>query len=98
LTPHVLFQQDDAKCAWAEENRRFEYLVKWNPRKQDMNDWGVRADEALAWTENRPGKRTAVLDLKIERAWQKQKRDFLLAVRLIEHTIDKKGQKLTGRR
>ena len=34
----LLFQQDDEKRAWAESGRRSEYLVKWNPRKQDVND------------------------------------------------------------
>jgi len=90
----LLFQQDDEKRAWAEQGRRFEYLVKWNPRKQKIEDWVARADEAKAWIEARPGKRFALLDLTVERAWQKQKRDFRLVVRLIERTIDNKGQVL----
>jgi len=90
----LLFQQDDEKRAWAEEGRRFEYLVKWNPRKQVMANWVVRATEADAWREERHGKRVAMLDLQIERSWQKQKRIFRLVVRLIERTIDKKGQAL----
>ena len=90
----LLFQQDDEKHAWAKEGRRFEYLVKWNPRKQVMADWVARADEADAWREERPGKRVALLDLKVERSWQKEKRNFRLVVRLVERTIDKKGQVL----
>jgi len=53
----LLFQQDDEKRAWAEEGRRFEYLVKWNPRQQVMADWVARATAADAWREERPGKR-----------------------------------------
>ena len=90
----LLFQQDDEKRAWAEAGRRFEYLVKWNPRKQVMADWVTRAHEAGAWREERPGKRVALLDLQVERSWQKHKRNFRLVVRLIERTIDKKGQAL----
>ena len=90
----LLFQQDDEKRAWAEEGRRFEYLVKWNPRKQVMADWVVRANEAGTWREERPGKRVALLDLTVERSWQKRKRNFRLVVRLIERTLDKKGQAL----
>lgn len=90
----LLFQQDDEKRAWAEEGRRFEYLVKWNPRKQDPSDWILRADQAGAWREARPGKRVALLDLTVERAWAKQTRRFRLVVRLIERTTDKKGQHL----
>jgi hypothetical protein len=90
----LLFLQDDEKRAWAEADRRFEYLVKWNPRKQQIADWMARADEAHAWVEVRPGKRIALLDLQVERAWQKQHRQFRLVVRLVERTIDKKGQVL----
>ena len=90
----LLFQQDDEKRAWVAEGRRFEYLVKWNPRKQVMADWVARATEADAWREERAGKRVALLDMTIERSWQKQKRNFRLVVRLIERTVDKKGQAL----
>lgn len=90
----LLFQQDDEKRAWAEEGRRFEHLVKWNPRQQVMADWVDRANAAWAWREERPGQRVALLDLIVERSWQKQKRNCRLVVRLIERTIDKKGQSL----
>jgi len=90
----LLFQQDDEKRAWVEAGRCFEYLVKWNPRKQKMEDWVARATEAGAWVETRPGKRVALLDLQIERSWQKQKRNFRLIVRLIERTLDPNGQTL----
>lgn len=59
-----------------------------------MSDWIARADAAGAWTSPRPGKRVAPLDLTVERAWQKQKRNFRLLVRLVERSIDKKGQHL----
>jgi hypothetical protein len=90
----LLFRQDDEKRAWAEQGRRFEYRVKWNPRKPTMADWIARTDEAQAWIETRPGKRVALLDLTVERAWQKQHRPFRRVVRLAERTIDKKGQVL----
>jgi len=90
----LLFQQDDEKRAWVEAGRRFEYLVKWNPRKQVMTDWVARATEADAWVEARPGKRVALLDWQVERSWQKQRRHFRLIVRLIERTLDKRGQTL----
>jgi hypothetical protein len=90
----LLFLQDDEQRAWAEKGRRFEYLVKWNPRKQTMTDWIARADQAQAWSSPRPGKRVALLNLSVERAWQKQHRDFRLIVRLVERTIDKRGQHL----
>jgi len=90
----LLFQQDDERRAWAAEGRTFEYLVKWNPRKQDLPAWAARAEAAGAWVETRPGKRVALLDLAVERAWQREKRDFRLIVRVTERTIDKHGQRL----
>ena len=90
----LLFQQDDEKRAWALEGRTFEYLVKWNPRKQVMADWVAHATEADAWVETRQGKRVALLDLTVKRSWEKGKRDFRLVVRLIERTVDPKGQVL----
>ena len=90
----LLFQQDDEKRAWAEEGRRFECLVKWNPRRQVMADRLARADAAGAWREERPGKRVALLGLEAERAWQKERRNFRLVARLTERTVDKKGQAL----
>jgi hypothetical protein len=90
----LLFQQDDEKRTWAAEGRTFAYLVKWNPRKQDLTAWAARAEAAGAFEETRPGKRVALLDLTVERAWQKEKRDFRLIVRLTERTIDRHGQHL----
>jgi hypothetical protein len=90
----LLFQQDDEKRAWAQEGRVFEYLAKWNPRRQAMADWVNRADAAGAWREERPGKRVALLDLEIERSWEKERRTFRRVARLTERTTDKKGQVL----
>ena len=90
----LLFQQDDEKRAWAAEGRTFEYLVKWNPRRQVMANWVARADAAGAWVAERPGKRVALLDLTVKRSWEREKRDFRLVVRLIERTVDPKGQVL----
>jgi hypothetical protein len=90
----LLCQQDDERRAWAVQGRTFEYLVKWNPRRQGLTAWAARAEAAGAWGERRPGKRVALLDLTVERAWGKDRRSFRLVVRLTERTIDKHGQHL----
>jgi hypothetical protein len=36
----------------------------------------------------------ALLDLTVERSWRKEKRAFRLIARVVERTIDKKGQRL----
>lgn len=91
---HLLFMQAEEKGRWAALGRSFDFITKWNPRKQDKEAWVVRAESAGAFVEIRPGKRVALLSLNVERAWHKAKRDFRLVVQVTERTIDKKGQRL----
>jgi hypothetical protein len=90
----LLFQQDEERRAWAAEGRTFEYLVKWNPRKQDLPGWVARAEADDAFQETRPGKRVALPDLTVEHFWQQARRHFRLIVRVTERTIDRHGQHL----
>jgi hypothetical protein len=69
--------------------RSFDFICKWNPRKQDK-----AARVAEAWVEARPGKRTALLSLTVERAMGNIRRPFRRIVRVTERTIDKHGQYL----
>lgn len=90
----LLFAKAQERERWASLGRSFDFLTKWNPRKQDKAAWVAKAEAADAFVEDRPGKRTALLDLHVERAWGKEQRTFRLVVRLTERTIDKKGQHL----
>jgi hypothetical protein len=90
----LLFMQAAEKGRWAGLGRSFDYIVKWNPRRQDKHAWVARADEAATWVETRPGKRVALLTLQVERAWKKAKRALRLIVQITERTVDKKGQRL----
>ncbi len=90
----LLFQQDDEKRAWAEEGRRFEYLVKWNPRQQVMADWVARATEADAWAKRAPASGWRCWTCRSNVPGRNKARHFRLVVRLIERTLDKKGQAL----
>ena len=74
--------------------RRFDFIVKWNPRKQDKAAWVHRAEAAGAFVQARPGKREAMLTLALERAHKRQRRTLRLVVRVVERTIDRKGQHL----
>lgn len=94
---------DSARLLWAKATERdrlqalgrsFDFICKWNPRQQDKAAWMARAEAAGAWVEPRPGKRTALLSLNVERALGKHKRPFRLIVRVTERTIDKHGQYL----
>jgi hypothetical protein len=90
----LLFAKAEERERWAALGRAFDFITKWNPRKQDKAAWVARAEAAGAFVEARPGKRVALLTLDVERAWQKTKRPFRLVARVVERTIDKKGQHL----
>ncbi|WP_367026215.1 IS1380 family transposase [Methylococcus sp. ANG] len=90
----LLFAKAAERDRQAALGRSLDFICKWNPRKQDKAAWVARAEDAGAFAETRPGKREALLSLDIERAWHKEKRSFRLVARVVERTIDKKGQHL----
>lgn len=62
----ILLRLDSAHDA--RENRNFlrqqehiDFLIKWNPRKQDPLAWADKAQSQKAWTLNRDGKMEAIL-------------------------------------
>jgi hypothetical protein len=90
----LLFAKAEERDRLAALGRTFDFICKWNPRKQDKPAWMRQAEEAKSFIEMRPGKRIAHLSLNIERAWHKERRTFRLIVQVTERTIDKKGQYL----
>lgn len=90
----LLFVKAEERDRLARRGRSFDFLTKWNPRKQDKAAWVEQAEAANAFVETRPGKRVGLLSLAVERAWQKGKRSFRLIVQVTERSIDKKGQRL----
>jgi hypothetical protein len=90
----LLFAKAGEKDRLVALGRSFDFITKWNPRKQDKDAWVRRAEEASAFVQVRPGKRVAHLSLDVERAWRKAKRTFRLIVRVTERTVDRKGQHL----
>ena len=90
----LLFVKAEERDRLAQQGRTFDFLTKWNPRKQDKAAWVERAEAANAFVETCPGKRVGLLSLAVERAWQKGKRSFRLIVQVTERSIDKKGQRL----
>lgn len=90
----LLFAVDDEKIRWTGLGRSFNYVVKWNPRRQDKDQWVAKAEAIGAFVEKRPGKREALFSETIKRTFAKKTRDFRLVVRVIERTIDKYGRVL----
>lgn len=91
---HLLFMQAEERDRWAGQGRSFDFITKWNPRKQDKAAWVQRVEAAERFVETRPGKRVGQISVEVERAWKKQRRTFRLVVQVTERTIDKKGQRL----
>jgi hypothetical protein len=90
----LLFAKALERDRLARLGRSFDFICKWNPRKQDKAAWVKQAEAANAFIETRPGKRAGLLSLEVERAWQKGKRAFRLIVQVTERTINKNGQRL----
>lgn len=90
----LLFQCEAERERLAPLGRKLDYVIKWNPRKQDKAAWVARTEQADAFSEARPGKRCALLSQQVERAHGKERRTMRLVVSITERSIDKKGQHL----
>lgn len=73
-----------------------DWIVKWNPRKQDLPAWWQRAVQHGIVTEDpkRPGKRTAVIEEMISVEHEGNVLPVRRVARMVERTIDRKGQAL----
>jgi hypothetical protein len=76
-----------------------DYIIKWNPRKQDKRAWAATAFAQGKSTSPRSGKRLAVFTHKEQHTFTDAEgieRTVTLrrVMRVIERTIDKKGQML----
>lgn len=88
-----------ANLAELSRHRRVDYIIKWNPRKQDKQAWAEQAFAMGKVTSPRLGKRIAVFSVKekhtITDADEIARTITLRRVmRVIERTTDKKGQML----
>jgi len=74
-----------------------DFILKWNPRRHDPQRW---LDYATAlghwtdWTHPRPGKSVATFTVYEEQSYRGRLYIFRRVMRVIERTIDKKGQVL----
>jgi len=80
-------------------HRKVDWIIKWNPRKQDCGAWTKRAFAAATVTEPRPGKRVAIFSVNEKHSFtdedgNQQPLPLRRIMRVTERTIDKKGQPL----
>lgn len=100
----LLVRCDSAHDAWdtrieLASHERVDYIIKWNPRKQDVNLWASLAFSEGVVSNPRPGKRIAVMSVSEKHTYKNdegQERSITCrrVIRVIERTIDKKGQLL----
>jgi hypothetical protein len=103
-TAPLLVRLDSAHDAWETRielarHERTDYILKWNPRRQSKEDWYKRAFAQGQVSEPRPGKRVALMSVRDQHTWIdddgcEQSLSCRRIVRVIERTIDKKGQLL----
>jgi hypothetical protein len=81
-------------CNADERLPQVDWLIKWNPRATDAQQLlqQLDADAATAWTQPRPGKRVALWEQPVHIPGIQ--RPVRRVVRLIERTIDRRGQAL----
>ena len=76
-----------------------DYIIKWNPRKQNEAQWWRQGLEKGVVTQPRLGKRVALFSVQeketvIDSEGTKKNYTFRRVMRVTERTIDKKGQPL----
>jgi len=88
-----------ANLAELSRHRRVDYIIKWNPRKQDKHAWAEYAFAKGKITTPRLGKRVSVFSVKEKHTFTDAdgiKKSIVLrrVMRVIERATDKKGQML----
>jgi hypothetical protein len=71
-----------------------DFIIKWNPRKESKDEWLDYAEQHGEWESPREGKRVALFSVEHQRQWQGYDYRVRRVMRLVERTIDKRGQKL----
>jgi hypothetical protein len=71
-----------------------DFLIKWNPRTEDPDEWLDYAEKHARFTQLRPGKRVAVFDYQVTRYRTGYEYQLRRVMRVVERTIDKHGQAL----
>jgi len=70
------------------------YIIKWNPRREDQKEWARRVFEEGTVSIPRPGKRVGLLTVHIQQVHEGKTYRFKRVMRAVERTIDRSGQVL----
>jgi len=76
------------------QDEGIDFIIKWNPRQKTSPDWVTLAQgmEAVHWETPREGKRIATFSMAVSRRWRGQTYTHRRVMRVVERTIDRKGQ------
>lgn len=79
---------------WLSDDTQIDYLLKWNPRRQNKEDWLALAETKDAWVTPSEGKRVALFSIE-----KQQQRDgkiyrFRRVMQITERTSTASGQML----
>ncbi len=100
----LLYRQDSAHDAL--DNRvelagyeKTDYIIKWNPRKEDAQYWWRMGLEQGVFSNPRPGKKVTLFSVKVKETvtdinGAQKNYTFRRVMRVTERTIDRKGQPL----
>lgn len=75
-------------------HKNVSFIIKWNPRREDLKKWAKRIFEEGAVSEPRAGKRVGLLSIYIQQVHEGKTYRFRRVMRAVERTIDCKGQLL----
>lgn len=74
--------------------RRFSYIIKWNPRRENTSELSIKAFAEGKVTKPRDGKRVALLAVRKRQIHEEKTYMFSKVIRITERTVDKHGQVL----
>ncbi len=69
-----------------------DFIIKWNPRKEDPQDWLKVAEKQALWEEPSPGKRVGLFEVSVKRYGNGYEYTLRRIMRVVERTIDQHGQ------
>lgn len=76
------------------EEAQADFIIKWNPRKQDKEAWLAEAEQRGRWSAPREGKRVALFSISHNRQWRGYEYTVRRVMRVTERTLDRHGQAL----
>ncbi len=77
-----------------EKANKVHYIVKWNPRRNDVSTWRNRVFAEGKVSQTRPGEKVGILVTQERKEVDKKTFTFKRIVRVTEQTMDKHGQML----